>query len=1119
MKFQSISTLFLAVTTMLDLVFSQKSLVDEKDAELFNEDERYWVSYLNSTFSHASLPTLRPHSRPPQPFSPTTVAPPQSLLPSVAHSYFPTGKDDICKVKLKLRCSSSDDEKSRCLDKQAVTSLSCQGCRPTNLCFMYSPKPCPISRRNYPDGLLSCIDYAKKVVSKHEARLVALNGFTTYFDKSVQKGEEFCISDAGGYLPDSLKFYISSPLDEMNQREDQVIKLESSCLGDGYGLNLLDSYGSVTFTGYQNCEGNNRCYIPLTFTYSIQNLGTTPITLRKIESTFSEDELNLLTNSDRTAFKLFPAEKFISKNSFTINACTGKKIINHVTAFFSGEKGKRCRSKKSISFGVADSPTAPPMEPSKTPFGATQVPSLEPSMRTMNPSKRSGYPSITSSEPSIGTNAPIRIVFSSHPSSFNVAISIPPSFSPTTQSVSPTISTNWLETAAPSSLTASPSASPIASSALPSVSSMLPSDQPSSITPEPSTVTTLPPVSSTPPSSLPSTKLSLNPSTVPSSLPSQNPTPTYPPSFQPSNIPSFLPSFLLSLSPSTDTLIPTSLSDFPSIVPTTLRPEFKCSIEVSVDCKPSDNSAEDCNAIPIPSLICEETPFAVVLRYTGGKCDASSNLQPSSEFSCFDFDISTPLGKNQSSFVVITDSDGRGIVYHSDFAFIGTDILIEDDGNNLAENLNITIYASENISFDNMLQTVSFRSACDTSLFIKDQFGSFQIIVFINTLQGAVTCDFNVTYVYTIENTSQGNNATIMSLESVTNVGILNLTNEVEGTVLAPKSIVSFSRSTIIDLSLTEKNTVDTKVQGFSNQGILCIDDHFLSYTSGQKTAISIPTSSPTETPTFTSLPTPDPEDSSCELLPIIECVVIEGSADDCSGLQAPSQLQCLGDRSPYELRFLYTGEPCPGINNADGFRCDDRNGGPEGRDSAWLLIRSKSETLYNGTVNKGSFLVARGAFDDFTDLTVYSNELNGPGDILQAMRMRTVCQEQDDLTLQNTFGSLQLIGFASGAGGSNIAFASVQINYYVRTRTGISAVIQYAESIGALAGKRVLRSTPSAPLNFRDVLALGIERQIINLVSSQNEPFNFTLKINGTSVPNPTLFCSANLEFSFTVL
>jgi len=224
-----------------------------------------------------------------------------------------------------------------------------------------------------------------------------------------------------------------------------------------------------------------------------------------------------------------------------------------------------------------------------------------------------------------------------------------------------------------------------------------------------------------------------------------------------------------------------------------------------------------------------------------------------------------------------------------------------------------------------------------------------------------------------------------------------------------------------------------------------------------------------------------------------------------------------LGNRSPYELAFVYNGGSCPGTNNASAFRCNDRNGGPSSRTEVWLLIQSNGETIFNQAVNQDNFIAARGSFDQVTDLTIFSIVNNEAGVVLQTMRLRTGCQEDDDLTLLTTFGALQLIGFANGPSGSQSILATVQIRYQVATLTGIHAVIQRAEANGAFAGQRVLRSTPSDPVGLRDILDLGIESKTINLAMTNTSTFQ--LIVNATSMPNPALACSATADLSFTVM
>lgn len=540
-------------------------------------------------------------------------------------------------------------------------------------------------------------------------------------------------------------------------------------------------------------------------------------------------------------------------------------------------------------------------------------------------------------------------------------------------------------------------------------------------------------------------------------------------------------------------------------------------VSVKVACVPSDGSAADCDSIPVPTTLCEDTPFAMIFKYNGGDCEQSFNLQPSSLFSCQDFNGGPPTEEGEQSFVTVTDTKGMGITYFSDFVGVGGDFFVEDDGNNVADDMQVAIYSSADTSQETMLQAIVYHSSCSENLFLKDRFGSVQLTVFVNEKQGAVTCDFSVTYVFSVENVAEESDLILQTLESDTNIGLLNLTNEVNGVVVAPGNSATFERAVILDLTVRQRYTLDTTVMGLSRQSIGCSNDDFLSFEAGSPLPPSIPTSAPTSSPTTTPVPTPDPEDTSCDLLPLIECSVADGPPVQCNELQAPTQLTCLGNRSPYELAFVYNGGSCPGTNNASAFRCNDRNGGPSSRTEVWLLIQSNGETIFNQAVNQDNFIAARGSFDQVTDLTIFSIVNNEPGVVLQTMRLRTGCQEDDDLTLLTTFGALQLIGFANGPSGSQSILATVQIRYQVATLTGIHAVIQRAEANGAFAGQRVLRSTPSDPVGLRDILDLGIESKTINLAMTNTSTFQ--LIVNATSMPNPALACSATADLSFTVM
>jgi len=496
----------------------------------------------------------------------------------------------------------------------------------------------------------------------------------------------------------------------------------------------------------------------------------------------------------------------------------------------------------------------------------------------------------------------------------------------------------------------------------------------------------------------------------------------------------------------------------------------------------------------------------------------SENIQSPNLFQCMDFGMGPPSSSEEESFIVVRDSLDN--MFHESFVTVGDQFTIADEGNNLPLNLNITIYSSEDISPQNMLQTVSFDTSCSAipTMFLKDRFGASQLIIFINQDQGLVSCSIDVIYTFTIGNIGNLNNVILNDLTSEINAKFVNQTDKIFGSIVEPEKKLVINETGSIDTSVRESYSITSSIVGKSPSGYACSASGLLVFDAGYPLPPSIPTFIPTSPPTSTLVPTPDPEFSSCSLSPIVTCDVMNGPFRECDYLRAPTKMTCIGKNNPSELVFIYTGNPCRGNNTAVGFRCNDRNGGPSSKNNVWLEVRSNGFTIFEEEAKKEEILEVRGSFGQVTDVIVSTFEGNGPGIRLQTMRLRTECQERYDLTLLNTFGALQLVGYTNLENGIQLIRVMIKIMYAVTVTSSIRAVIQRAVSIGAFAGERLLRASPTDDIAEGDIFRLGVERRLLDLTNNTTS-YGFTLIVNGTSAPNPDLWCGGVSDYSFRVI
>lgn len=185
--------------------------------------------------------------------------------------------------------------------------------------------------------------------------------------------------------------------------------------------------------------------------------------------------------------------------------------------------------------------------------------------------------------------------------------------------------------------------------------------------------------------------------------------------------------------------------------------------------------------------------------------------QDTSQFQCIDFDTAAV---SENVFLVVFDVTS-GIVYESRFIAVGDEFSVQDFGSE-GNVLNITTYASSDISPQNMIQTVVFDRSCSSPLSLADRFGSSQLVVYVNSLQGVVTSVVQATYTISISVDSQDSAGVVTSLTSLLEeTEIVDLTSAVDGSFVSLGQMVRVEQSVRVDLSSNRlvSNAVTAVVQ------------------------------------------------------------------------------------------------------------------------------------------------------------------------------------------------------------------------------------------------------------------------------------------------------------------
>lgn len=522
-------------------------------------------------------------------------------------------------------------------------------------------------------------------------------------------------------------------------------------------------------------------------------------------------------------------------------------------------------------------------------------------------------------------------------------------------------------------------------------------------------------------------------------------------------------------------------------------------------------------------------------RYNGGDCSQSFNIQTASLFQCKDFQGGPPTSEGDRSFITVVDIKGLGIIYHANFVAVGDNFPVANsNGNEVQANMNVTVYSSGTTVPENILQTMIYHSSCSRNLFLKDRFGSVQLVAFENDLQGLVSCFHNITYTFTVENVAAGGNAIMQTLVSITNQGSMNLTDQVNGVVVAPSSSITFNQIVQLDISVRQQYTAFTTLTGLSPENYACQDTAFFSFIAGSPLPPSIPTDSPTPLPTKSPAPTPDPEGYPCSLRAHVYCDIIEEVGDsstttDCASLSAPTETTCSGNSSPISLSFVYTGEgSCPGNNDARGFRCEENNGGGDDEQKVYVEVRgdpTDDEVFFEGVVSVGEVFTANGVYGREADITIstVNSVSNSEGRRLQTMRLRTRCQNRDDLTLLNSFGGLRLVGFVNVVTGSQQVFRTIRIQYKVENEGPHQATITNAVGGAVVEGAIMAASIDDSGIHgqivaVRDQVVVGEETLQINVMEDAGVSLAFFMMVQGTTLTGGGA-CDDRDNLSFAVL
>ncbi len=550
----------------------------------------------------------------------------------------------------------------------------------------------------------------------------------------------------------------------------------------------------------------------------------------------------------------------------------------------------------------------------------------------------------------------------------------------------------------------------------------------------------------------------------------------------------------------------------PSLAPSELpahssSPPTENCIVVEIDCLPPFEGA-NCNDIVVEIIECQEPPSEMVLRYNGGDCDGSFNIQPDTLFSCVDLQGGPPQEVGAVSYITARGLGENQEEYFSGFVAIGEDFVLSAQ-TVVTANMNIMIYdpsgssnPDEITNSDGLVQNITMHTSCLNYLFLKDRFGAVQLVEFENSRQGRVTSYQNITLTYTIElaRNQEEVSVELTGLTVTSNIEISegetrDVSPAVIEKIVTPDMTVTIEEQYRIDLTQRKRYTTSAVVVGQADDGKICSGSESYQFTAGNPLPPIFPTLSPSSPPTISPFPTPDPLNATCEVQASIACALTSGRR---CNLQAPAGSTCIGSDANF-LQFMYAPDSfCNRTSTATNFICDDSNIDIERPQTVYIRIgRGDEEAWFSDVVSTGQVIDVSIPVGESMRIEISTDGGGVAGVLLQESLMSVTCVEESALTLLNYFGNLQLVGYQNLERGLQQVFANVEITYTATNVGALDMDLLGAFGSSPFTGFQQFLGAESQRLS-RDESSSFVEEFTLNLAATAGSDFQFTFLAQG---------------------
>jgi hypothetical protein len=187
---------------------------------------------------------------------------------------------------------------------------------------------------------------------------------------------------------------------------------------------------------------------------------------------------------------------------------------------------------------------------------------------------------------------------------------------------------------------------------------------------------------------------------------------------------------------------------------------------------------------------------------------------------------------------------------------------------------------------------------------------------------------------------------------------------------------------------------------------------------------------------------------------------------------------------------------------------------------TVWIRVFLGSAIFYDGIVNEGNIftvpVIGTTSSIDI-EISTVNDSADGPGTILQASTISILCQEEDGITLFNTFGSLQLVGYRNEELGLETVFANILIRYMASNDGPVDALLTGAFKTNPFSGMEPLLVEGEQILLMPEDTASFSDSFTLNLGAAVGQELQFALLLQGEGSSNG-VECGSNDSFTIFV-